>query len=98
MSPSGRTRLQKQALLSMEDYNLGSVTWTVNLTPQYALPNAAVYDVLVHGGDLNVLDNAVDETGEVSAETIAKIKANVNYCAALEAVPGGNSEDVMRPA
>ncbi|RED33416.1 carboxypeptidase regulatory-like domain-containing protein [Paenibacillus sp. VMFN-D1] len=68
----------KSGSVSIEDFNLGGITWTVNLTPQYALPNAAVYDVLVHGGDLNVLDNAVDETGEVSAETIAKIKANVN--------------------
>ncbi len=68
----------KVASLSMEDYNLGALTWTVSLTPQYALPDAVVYDVLVHGGDLNVLDIAVDETGEVTAQTLAKIKANVN--------------------
>ncbi|MFC4307175.1 DUF7601 domain-containing protein [Cohnella boryungensis] len=74
----GAHTFAKSAAISMEDYNLGSITWTVSLTPQYALPNAVVYDVLVHGGDLNVLDNAVDETGEVSSETIAKIKANVN--------------------
>ncbi|MFD3262212.1 carboxypeptidase regulatory-like domain-containing protein [Paenibacillus lentus] len=74
----GAHTFTKSASIAMADYNLGGITWTVNLTPQYALPNAAVYDVLVHGGDLNVLDNAVDETGEVSAETIAKIKANVN--------------------
>ncbi|MGG4146044.1 DUF5979 domain-containing protein [Paenibacillus algorifonticola] len=74
----GAHTFTKTGAITMEDYNLGSITWTVNLTPQYALPNAAVYDVLVHGGDLNVLDNAVDETGEVSAETIAKIKGNVN--------------------
>ncbi|WP_339220704.1 carboxypeptidase regulatory-like domain-containing protein [Paenibacillus sp. FSL W7-1332] len=73
----GAHTFTKTGSISMEDYNLGGITWTVNLTPQYALPNAAVYDVLVHGGDLNVLDNAVDETGEVSKETIAKIKANV---------------------
>ncbi|WP_342416088.1 carboxypeptidase regulatory-like domain-containing protein [Paenibacillus sp. FSL R10-2782] len=74
----GAHNFTKNGSVSMEDYNLGGITWSVNLTPQYALPNAAVYDVLVHGGDLNVLDNAVDATGEVSAETIAKIKANVN--------------------
>ncbi|MCM3697792.1 SpaA isopeptide-forming pilin-related protein [Paenibacillus macerans] len=74
----GAHTFTKTGSIVMEDYNLGGITWTVNLTPQYALPNAAVYDVLVHGGDLNVLDNAVDETGEVSKETIAKIKANVN--------------------
>ncbi|WP_046232674.1 SpaA isopeptide-forming pilin-related protein [Paenibacillus algorifonticola] len=74
----GAHTFTKTGAITMEDYNLGGITWTVNLTPQYALPNAAVYDVLVHGGDLNVLDNAVDETGEVSAETIAKIKGNVN--------------------
>ncbi|HEY4390952.1 MAG TPA: SpaA isopeptide-forming pilin-related protein, partial [Paenibacillus sp.] len=74
----GAHSFTKTGSTSMEDYNLGGITWTVNLTPQYALPNAAVYDVLVHGGDLNVLDKAVDETGEVNKETIAKIKANVN--------------------
>ncbi|NUU77386.1 DUF7601 domain-containing protein [Paenibacillus xylanilyticus] len=74
----GAHTFTKTGAVSTEDYSLGGVTWTVNLTPQYNLPDAAVYDVLVHGGDLNVLDNAVDATGEVSKETIAKIKANVN--------------------
>ncbi|MNO43796.1 Pilin precursor [compost metagenome] len=74
----GAHTFTKTGSISMEDYNLGGITWTVNLTPQYALPNSVVYDVLVHGGDLNVLNNAVDATGEVSAEAIAKIKANVN--------------------
>ncbi|WP_458124712.1 DUF7601 domain-containing protein [Paenibacillus sp. Z3-2] len=74
----GAHTFTKSGSISTEDYNLGAITWTVNLAPQYALPNAVVYDVLVHGGDLNVLDNAVDATGEVSPETIAKIKANVN--------------------
>ncbi|BFH66711.1 hypothetical protein J27TS7_38960 [Paenibacillus dendritiformis] len=73
----GAHTFTKAGSISMEDFNLGGITWTVNLTPQYALPNGVVYDVLVHGGDLNVLNDAVDETGEVSAETIAKIKENV---------------------
>jgi LPXTG-motif cell wall-anchored protein len=72
----GAHTFTKSGAISLEDYNLAGVTWTVNLAPQYALPNAVVYDVLVHGGDLNVLDNAVDETGEVDTATIAKIKAN----------------------
>jgi hypothetical protein len=74
----GAHTFTKSGAISMDDFNLGSVTWTVNLAPQYALPNAVVYDVLVHGGDLNVLDNAVDETDEVTTQTIAKIKANVS--------------------
>ncbi|MGG4357151.1 DUF7601 domain-containing protein, partial [Paenibacillus lautus] len=73
----GAHNFTKSISISMEDYNLGGVTWTVNLNPQYALPDAVVYDVLVHGGDLNVLDRAEDATGEVDAATIAKIKANV---------------------
>lgn len=72
----GAHTFTKTYSLSLEDYNKGGVTWTVKLKPQYALPDAAVYDVLVHGGDLNVLDNAVDETGEVDKTTIAKIKQN----------------------
>ncbi|HHY28187.1 MAG TPA: hypothetical protein GX523_15845, partial [Desulfitobacterium dehalogenans] len=74
----GAHAFTKSGSVLQADFNLGSVTWTVNLTPQYALPDAVVYDVLIHGGDLNVLDNAVDATGEVSTSTIAKIKANVN--------------------
>ncbi|QJD85610.1 DUF7601 domain-containing protein [Cohnella herbarum] len=74
----GAHAFTKGGSVSMEDFSLGGVTWTVSLTPQYALPNAVVYDVLVHGGNLNVLKNAVDATGEVSAETIAKIKAGVS--------------------
>lgn len=74
----GAHTFTKTGNVSTEDYSLGGVTWTVNLAPQYNLPDAVVYDVLVHGGDLNVLDNVVDITGEVSTETIAKIKANVN--------------------
>lgn len=94
----GAHTFTKTGSVSMEDYNLGSITWNVNLAPQYALPDAAVYDVLVHGGDLNVLNNAVDETGEVSVETIAKIKANVNntqlwkqyYTGSLKGVSNAN--------
>ena len=74
----GAHNFTKNGSLTMEDFSLGGVTWTVSLAPQYALPDAVVYDVLVHGGDLNVLNNAVDATGEVNAETIAKIKTNIN--------------------
>lgn len=73
----GAHTFTKSGAISTQDFNLGSVTWTVNLAPQYALPNAVVYDVLIHGGDLNVLNNAVDVTGEVDAATIAKIKTNL---------------------
>ncbi|MET3852420.1 carboxypeptidase regulatory-like domain-containing protein [Paenibacillus sp. OAE614] len=85
----GAHNFTKSGSILMEDFNLGGITWTVNLTPQYALPDAVVYDVLVHGGDLNVLDKAVDETGEVSAETIAKIKANVNTAQLWKQYQGG---------
>uniref|UniRef100_UPI000D2F7F97 DUF7601 domain-containing protein n=1 Tax=Metasolibacillus meyeri TaxID=1071052 RepID=UPI000D2F7F97 len=74
----GAHTFTKGGTVSQEDFNLGGVTWTVNLAPQYALPDAVVYDVLVHGGDLNILDNAVDITNEVDAATIAKIKVNIN--------------------
>lgn len=73
----GAHTFTKSGAVSQEDFNLGGVTWTVNLAPQYALPDAVVYDVLVRGGDLGVLDHAVDATNEVDAATIAKIKANI---------------------
>ncbi|GIP57176.1 DUF7601 domain-containing protein [Paenibacillus woosongensis] len=94
----GAHTFTKAGSISMADYNLGSITWTVNLTPQYALPNAVVYDVLVHGGDLNVLDNAVDETGEVSAETIAKIKAKVNSAQLWKKYQNGTLKGVTNAA
>ncbi len=74
----GAHTFTKGGTITQDDYNLGGITWTVALTPQYAIPGAAVYDVLVHGGNLSVLDNAVDATGEVDQATIAKIKANIN--------------------
>ncbi|WP_342471715.1 SpaA isopeptide-forming pilin-related protein [Metasolibacillus sp. FSL H7-0170] len=74
----GAHTFTKNGTVLQEDFNLGGVTWTVNLKPQYALPDAVVYDVLVHGGDLNILNNAVDATNEVDAATITKIKANIN--------------------
>ncbi|WP_337988255.1 DUF7601 domain-containing protein [Lysinibacillus macroides] len=74
----GAHTFAKGGTVSQEDFNLGGVTWTVSLKPQYALPDAVVYDVLVRGGDLGVLDHAVDATNEVDAATIAKIKANTN--------------------
>ncbi|GAA0133472.1 hypothetical protein YSY43_03120 [Paenibacillus sp. YSY-4.3] len=94
----GAHTFTKAGSISMADYNLGGITWTVNLTPQYALPNAVVYDVLIHGGDLNVLDNAVDETGEVSAETIAKIKAKVNTAQLWKRYQDGTLKGVTNAA
>lgn len=74
----GAHTFAKSGSVTMEDYNRGAITWTVGVKPQYALPDAVMYDVLIHGGDLNILDNAVDATGEVSAETIAAIRSRIN--------------------
>ena len=74
----GAHNFVKGGSISQEDYNLGGITWTVSLTPQYAIPDAAVYDVLIHGGDFNILSQAVDATGEVDAATIAKIHSRIN--------------------
>ncbi|GIO63256.1 hypothetical protein J43TS9_48300 [Paenibacillus cineris] len=51
--------------------------WTINLTLQYDLDAPVVYDLLVHGGSLDVLDN-LDYSPEVTAETLNAIKSGID--------------------
>jgi len=73
----GAHTFAKGSAISAADQNLGGVTWTVSLNLQYDLIAPTVYDVLVHGGDLSVLDS-VDENTEISQAMLSKIKAQVN--------------------
>ncbi|MBU5349626.1 LPS biosynthesis protein [Paenibacillus lautus] len=58
-------------------YNVAGARWTINLTLQYDLDNPIVYDLLVHGGSLDVLDN-VDANPNVTPETLAAIKSKID--------------------
>ncbi|KEQ21783.1 hypothetical protein ET33_33625 [Paenibacillus tyrfis] len=69
----GSHTLTKGGAISQDDFNIGAVTWTVNLTPQEALPDLAVYDLLVYGGSIDL--DKVDAGGQVSSKVLQQIKA-----------------------
>lgn len=73
----GNHAMTKTASVSMDDFNIGAVTWNVGLNLQYNEPNAVVYDMLVHGGSLDVLDN-IDTNQYVSQEVVSKIKTELS--------------------
>ncbi|MDR6727091.1 hypothetical protein J2W91_005616, partial [Paenibacillus amylolyticus] len=58
-------------------YNVGGARWTINLTPQYDLDAPVVYDLLVHGGSLDVLDK-LDPNPNVTADTLNAIKSQID--------------------
>ncbi|WP_372631005.1 DUF5979 domain-containing protein [Cohnella sp.] len=51
--------------------------WTINLTLQYDLDAPVVYDLLVHGGSLDVLNN-LDDNPKVSSDTLNAIKSQID--------------------
>ncbi|MFB5762443.1 DUF7601 domain-containing protein [Paenibacillus medicaginis] len=51
--------------------------WSINLTLQYDLDNPIVYDLLVHGDSLDVLDN-LDDNPKVTPDTLNAIKSNID--------------------
>ncbi len=51
--------------------------WTINLTLQYDVPEATVYDLLVYGGSRDVL-NSLDANSKVTAAALTAIKANID--------------------
>lgn len=73
----GAHAFSKSVSANAEDLSLGAVAWTVNLGLQYDLAEPVVYDVLVHGGDLNVLDS-VDSNPEITQGILSKIKGQVD--------------------
>lgn len=58
-------------------YNVGGARWTINLTLQYDLDAPVVYDLLVHGGSLDVLDK-LDPNPNVTADTLNAIKSQID--------------------
>ncbi|RAR44519.1 DUF5979 domain-containing protein [Paenibacillus sp. MDMC362] len=58
-------------------YNVGGAKWTINLTLQYDLDAPVVYDLLVHGGSLDVLDN-LDANPEVTPAILDAIKSQIS--------------------
>ncbi|MFC4598237.1 DUF7601 domain-containing protein [Cohnella hongkongensis] len=57
--------------------NVAGARWTINLTLQYDLDNPTIYDLLVHGDSLDVLDR-VDANPKVTPETLAAIKSRID--------------------
>lgn len=73
----GSHSFSKSGTIANNEYNIGAIKWTVGLNLQYDVDNAAVYDVLVHGDDLDVLDN-IDTNPEISQEMLTKIKTQLS--------------------
>ncbi|WP_375357144.1 DUF7601 domain-containing protein [Paenibacillus enshidis] len=58
-------------------YNVAGAKWKISLTLQYDLDAPIVYDLLVHGDSLAVLDN-LDANPKVSSETLNAIKSTID--------------------
>ncbi|MFB9274833.1 DUF7601 domain-containing protein [Cohnella cellulosilytica] len=61
-------------------YNVAGAKWAIGLTLQYDLENPVVYDLLVHGDSLDVLDGVdeVEEDPEVTPAVLAAIKSRID--------------------
>ncbi|WP_397328546.1 DUF7601 domain-containing protein [Paenibacillus arenilitoris] len=55
----------------------GGAKWTINLTLQYDLDAPVVYDILVHGDSLDVLDN-LDPNPRVTPDTLNAIRSQID--------------------
>lgn len=64
--------LTASSVITPEDFNTGAATWTVSLTPQEAIPDAAVYSLLVYGESIDL--DQVDANAQVSEETLSLLK------------------------
>ncbi|MDP4096394.1 carboxypeptidase regulatory-like domain-containing protein [Paenibacillus sp. P96] len=58
-------------------YNVAGAKWKISLTLQYDLDAPIVYDLLVHGDSLAVLDN-LDANPKVSLETLNALKSSID--------------------
>lgn len=57
------------------DYDIGAITWTVNVTPQYKDSNLAVYDLLRYDSSFDI--TKLDSNDSVSEEVLTKISQNL---------------------
>ncbi|MEK3732891.1 DUF5979 domain-containing protein [Paenibacillus sp. FSL M8-0334] len=58
-------------------HNVAGAKWKISLTLQYDLDNPVVYDLLIHGDSLAVLDH-LDTNPNVSPETLNAIKSQID--------------------
>ena len=58
-------------------YNVAGAKWGISLTLQYDLDDPIVYDLLVHGGSLDVLNN-LDDNPQMTPATLAAIKSRID--------------------
>lgn len=64
----GAHAFTKSATTTTALHNIAGTKWTINLTLQYDLDAPVIYDLLVHGGSLDVLNN-LDANPKVTSET-----------------------------
>ncbi|WP_442953971.1 DUF7601 domain-containing protein [Paenibacillus sp. JZ16] len=73
----GAHAFTKSATTTTALHNIAGTKWTINLTLQYDLDAPVVYDLLVHGGSLDVLNN-LDANPKVTSETLEAIKSQID--------------------
>ncbi|MFD1176474.1 carboxypeptidase regulatory-like domain-containing protein [Paenibacillus puldeungensis] len=73
----GAHAFTKSATTSTALHNIAGTKWTINLTLQYELDAPVVYDLLVHGDSLDVL-NGLDANPKVTPATLEAIKSQID--------------------
>lgn len=73
----GAHAFTKSATTTTALHNVAGTKWTMNLTLQYDLDAPAVYDLLIHGGSLDVLNN-LDANPKVTSATLDAIKSQID--------------------
>ncbi|WP_436449145.1 DUF7601 domain-containing protein [Paenibacillus sp. BT-177] len=73
----GAHAFTKSATTTTALHNVAGTKWTINLTLQYNLDAPVVYDLLVHGDSLDVLNN-LDANPKVTSTTLDAIKSQID--------------------
>ncbi|AWB47104.1 LPS biosynthesis protein [Paenibacillus sp. CAA11] len=73
----GAHAFTKSATTTTALHNIAGTKWTINLKLQYDLDAPVVYDLLVYGGSLDVLDN-LDANPKVTSTTLDAIKSQID--------------------
>ncbi|MCF2716613.1 LPS biosynthesis protein [Paenibacillus sp. UKAQ_18] len=73
----GAHAFTKSATTTTALHNVAGTKWTINLTLQYDLDAPVVYDLLVHGGSLDVLNN-LDANPMVTSTALDAIKSQID--------------------
>lgn len=75
----GAHAFTKSAATTTALHNIAGTKWTINLTLQYNLDAPVVYDLLIHGGSLDVLNNLDDANyDKIPKTTLDAIRSQID--------------------